>query len=404
MHDPHDHRPVLVTGALGFSGAHVVKELLAAGHGVVGTDTTRSLAAGSAPRAAAAAIGLDLDHPRLSLRSADLLEPDSLAPLFEARPKWVMHTASLYDYSASLERLRAVNVEGTRDLLRLAVEADLDRFVHWSTCGVFGKPFTARHGARVNVPFSEASPSPKSAPEGATGPTGTELVNPYSVSKWEQEQLVWRAARADGLPLTVVRPAPVYGPGLGATYGHGGIVLAIAQGLVPAIPRDARHFITTSVHVADLARFAVFAAALPEALGEDYNVIDDSVISYWDFLMYIGLLTGRRVRGLPWIRMETLRPAMVAAAHAWRWLERRTGLPRVRVFEVQSATYMSSSYWIANDKMKATGFTLRYPDVREGLRETVAWLRDTGALTRRGALFAASRGGSKGPTGPAKSA
>ena len=166
--------------------------------------------------------------------------------------------ASLYDYSASLDRLRRINVDGTRNFLDLAIEADLERFVHWSTCGVFGKPFTAADGKKVNVPFDEQSSSPRTEPYGTDGPEGTYLVNDYSVSKWEQEQMVWKEHRENGLPVTVVRPAPIYGPG--SSYGHGGIILAIAHGLVPGIPADAKNYITTSVHVADIAGFAVYAS------------------------------------------------------------------------------------------------------------------------------------------------
>ena len=183
-------------------------------------------------------IGLKLDHPKLTLVGADLLDPASLEPLVAAKPERIYHTASLYDYSASLETLRRINVEGTRNLLRAIEGRYPKRFIHWSTCGVFGKPYTAKDGAKANVPFTEDSSSPKNTPRGAEGPNGTKLVNPYSISKWEQEKMIWEAHEDQGLPVTVVRPAPIYGPG--SSYGHGGIVLTIAHGLLPAIPADSK--------------------------------------------------------------------------------------------------------------------------------------------------------------------
>lgn len=377
----------LVTGATGFSGSYVVRELLDAGHEVVATDLPGALA--SPPW-----VAWDPEHPRLRLVASDLLDPATLPELFAAPIAWVFHTASLYDYAAPLKRLRSVNVEGTRNLLAAASAAPLKRFVHWSTCGVFGKPYTASYGARANLPFDEASPSPKNTPDDATEPPGTHLVNAYSVSKWEQEKLVWRAHRDDGLPLTVIRPAPIYGPGSG--YGHGGIVLAIAHGLVPAIPADARNFVTTSVHVADVARFARFAVEHDACLGEDYNVVDDSIISYDAFLRYIALLSGRRMGRVPLVKMSHLRRLAVPAASALDWASRRLGMRRVRVFEVQSATYMSSSYWLSNRKTKAAGFEYRYPDVREGLKDTIAWMRAEGWFADRSHLWVqASAQGSK---------
>jgi nucleoside-diphosphate-sugar epimerase len=386
-------RTNLVTGACGFTGMYVVKELLDNDEDVVATDLGEAL---DDPdnRRKARSIGLDFDDPNLELVAANLLEPATLDDLFDG---WdidrVFHIASLYDYSASLDKLRAINVDGTRNLLEVAVDADLDRFVHWSTCGVFGKPYTAADGDKVNVPFNEESSSPKTTAPNAEGPVGTHLVNDYSVSKWEQEKLVWDRHRNDDLPLTVVRPAPIYGPG--SSYGHGGIILTIAAGLVPAIPADARNYITTSVHVADVAGFAVHIADKQEGLGEDYNIVDDSVISYYEFLNYIALLCGRELGEVPGLKMKQLKPIMVHAAMLWRWLEKKFGIPRVRVFEIQSAHYMSSSYWISNRKSLETGYEYRFPEVKEGLKDTIAWFRDMGWLTDSSRMLSVNPEGSK---------
>lgn len=382
----------LVTGAAGFSGGYVVRELLERGDRVVATDLPRAWAAPETRRVLAA-IGVDLDHERLEIVPADLLDRSTLAPLFARPITHVFHTASLYDYSAPLARLMRINVDGTANLLDAAAATALRRFVHWSTCGIFGKPCTAAQGPATNLPFTEASSSPKTTPADATGPTGTKLVNPYSISKWVQEKLIWRWRTERGLPVTVVRPAPIYGPG--SSYGHGGIILAVAQGLSPVLPTDARNYITASVHVEDVARFASRAIDREDTLGEDYDLVDDSVISYYDFLHYIALLTGRRLRDLPLVRLDQTKPLFAAGAHLWRWLEQRFGVPRPRVFEVQSAAYVSSSYWLSNRKSQRTGFTYRYPDVREGLKDTIAWMKDMGWLTDRRRLFVVSPDGAK---------
>jgi nucleoside-diphosphate-sugar epimerase len=358
----------------------------------VGTDLQRSLDDPQL-RLIASKIDFDLDHPKLRLIGADLLEPKTLEPLAALDCERIFHTASLYDYSASLDMLRRVNVEGTRNLLAALKGHTPKRFIHWSTCGVFGKPYTAKDGKKANLPFTEASSSPKNTPHDAEGPNGTKLVNPYSVSKWEQEKMIWQAFENDGLPVTVVRPAPIYGPG--SSYGHGGLMLAIAHGLLPAIPMDSKNYITASVHVEDVARFAIEASENDETIGEDYNVVDNSIISYHDFLDYIALLTGRQLRKIPFVRMTQLRPIFVAAASTWTFLQRHFGVARVRVFEIQSTTYVSSSYWLANRKTLATGFEYRYADVHEGLKDTVAWFREMGWLTDRSILFTEGGGTAK---------
>ncbi len=379
-------RTNLVTGATGFSGSHVVGELLKAGEQVIGTDLSRNLE-NAAHMAIIRDTAFDPQHPNLELIPADLLDPPSLQRLAARKPTRVFHTASLYDYSAPMSRLERINVQGARNLLAAVKDLPLERFVHWSTCGVFGKPYTAADGKRVNVPFTEESPSPRNTPDDATEPTGTHLVNAYSMTKWRQEKMMWAAHRKEGLPLTVIRPAPIYGPG--SSYGHGGIILTIANGFLPVIPLDARNYVTTSVHARDVARFACFIADHPEAVGEDYNVVDDSIISYYEFLRYIALLTGRKMVDLPVVDLKTVRYPFIAAAKTWTWLEQTFGVPRVRVFEVQSATYVSSSYWLSNRKSLATGFTYLYPDVREGLKDTVAWFRQAGWLTDRRKLLTA---------------
>lgn len=363
----------LVTGAAGFSGAWLVHELLKAGHKVIGLDRAPAIA-NRARRAHLHALGFDEQNPDLNYLPGDLNDKHSLEPLRDLKVDYLFHTASLYDYSADAKTLTHINVGGTENLLAIALDLNLKQFIHWSTCGVFGKPIAS--GGKSNLPFTEKSSSPKNCDKGE--PEGTTLVNAYSVSKWFQEQLLWRAYRAKGLPLTVIRPAPIYGPG--SNYGHGGIAAAIGNGLLPAIPEDSKNYITASVHVHDLARFAVFVSGREEFIGEDFNVTDNSVISYHEFLHYIALLTGRNMVDIPLLPVTWLKPVASVVAEAWTALEKNFGVPRVRILEVQSAEYISSSYWISNRKSQLAGFQYSYPDVKEGLKDTVAWLRTVGAL------------------------
>lgn len=370
-----DHKVSLVTGAFGFSASHLIMELLAKGHHVIATDLAHVLN-NTARLKFINSIGLDTNHHRLKLIPANLLETKSLQAVFSQTGSIdnLFHTASLYDYSADIDTLRRVNVEGTRNLLGALNGHKIKRFIHWSTCGVYGKP--VKRGNKANLPFTEESSSPKNAGPEQKNPLGSKLVNHYSVSKWEQEQLLWDAFRNEKLPLNVIRPAPIYGPG--SDYGHGGIIITISKGRMPAIPLDARNSITASVHVKDLARFAVYVSEEDKYIGEDFNVVDSSVISYHEFLHYIALLTGRKITDIPLLPLSIVRSVMYGMAVGWGWLEKNLNISRVRILEVQSAPYIGSSYWISNSKSLITGYKYLYPDVREGLKDTVAWFRKAG--------------------------
>jgi len=373
----------VVTGACGFVGSHLVKLLLADNQKVIATDLPKAF---SHPKNQMIfkSLGIDFSNPNCQVVPADLTDIKSIGKVFEQPVTHFFHTASLYDYSAPMEILKKVNIDGGINVFELASKKEtIKRFIHWSTCGVFGKPHTAREGELCNIPFAEHefSSSPRNTPIEEDAPRGTNLVNDYSVTKFKQEQIAWQYYREKGLPLIVVRPAPLYGAG--SDYGHGGIVLTINKGLLPAIPSDTRNYITTSVHVEDMAGFALYIADKDFALGEDYNVVDDSIISYYDFIKYIALLLGRRIYDVPFLKQWMLRPVMQLTAGIWLQLELKYHVKRVRVLEIGSATYMSSSYWISNKKSKETGYKYRYPDVHEGLRDTIDWFRCVGWLDKK---------------------
>lgn len=363
---------IMLTGATGFSGSYLLNELINNGYEVKACDTQNAWQNKQRFHLLETA-GLRFDSSKINKISLDLLDESAMKMYFRSSEASdidvLMHTASLYDYSASLEKLRRINVEGTRNLLKYLPE-NLKRMLHWSTNGIFGKPIAT--GKNSNIPFTEKSSSPRN--HSGPGPEGTELVNAYSVSKWEQEQMVWNHSRKTGLKLTVIRPAPIYGPG--SLYGHGGIMQAVGKGWLPAVPLDGKNAITSSVHVKDIAGFALFCLDHPETEGEDYNVADNSIISYYEFLHYIALLTGRKLLDIPLLPLEFLKYAGIPAAKLWTWLNENFSVPKVRVLEEQSATYISSSYWISNRKTLSTGFEFMYGDVREGLKDTIQWMRE----------------------------
>ena len=98
----------------------------------------------------------------------------------------------LYHPSVPTELYRQTHVEGTRILLNACKgQSQLQRIVHCSTTGVLG--VTGKKPAAEDAPFA---------------PT-----NPYEATKLEGELLALRAYKEYGLPVSVIRPGLVYGPG-----------------------------------------------------------------------------------------------------------------------------------------------------------------------------------------------
>lgn len=393
----------LVTGACGFSGGHMIKILHDEGITVRGTDLS-SARENEHVRKCQENIGLDWNADGVEFVASDLLNRDSLSRVLKD-VDIVYHTASLYDYSASMEALRRVNIDGTINLCEAMLDAGVDRMVHWSTAGVYGHPNMPRssinplrmlfelfwgHGIRpwlsdkeyrrpakhpTNQPFTEEGSTPLNTEGGQ--PRGSFLVNDYSITKWDQEQLIQKYGREKGLRYTIIRPAPLYGPG--SDYGIGGIVIAISEGLAPVLPFDLRNYLMVNCHIRDIGRAAYFVSRREDTVGEDYNVSDPTVISQLEFLRAAALLVGRKIHFIPFLRMPWVMPLGIWSSRYVRWLDGKfPSYQRLRIWEESSARYLSCSYWISSNKLKSLGFEWEYPDFRLGLRDTVQWFIKVG--------------------------
>ena len=111
---------ILVTGAAGFVGRHVVRELTSRGHEVRALVRTQSRAA-------------LISGPSVEIATGDVLDPGSLTAAFEGVDA-VIHLVAIIRERGSLTFSR-VNHEGTRNVANAAASAQVKRFVHASTIG-----------------------------------------------------------------------------------------------------------------------------------------------------------------------------------------------------------------------------------------------------------------------------
>jgi nucleoside-diphosphate-sugar epimerase len=117
--------------------------------------------------------------------------PDDLAPLMEGCTH-VVHGAGLVYEGGEWPKIRAVNVDGTRNVLQAAVLGGVGHAVHLSSVAVYGP---------VHGPVDESAPIDTPIP----------ADDLYARSKREAEAVARGIEERRGLPVTVVRPSAVYG-------------------------------------------------------------------------------------------------------------------------------------------------------------------------------------------------
>ncbi|MDQ3224168.1 MAG: NAD-dependent epimerase/dehydratase family protein, partial [Gemmatimonadota bacterium] len=219
--------PILVTGATGFTGGHLVRALVDSGAPI-------RVIVRSAARAAGLPSGVEVYE-------ADLTDPAAVTRAVQGVGT-VYHLAAAYREAAHREEgYRQVNVGATRNLLEAAATYGVERFVHCSTVGVLGHIATP--------PADETTPY---APGDA-----------YQLTKCEAEVLALAYARDRGVPVTVARPTAIYGPGDKRLLK---LFRLIAKGRFVMLGRGDIYY--HMVYVDDLVDGLKLLAVHPAAVGE----------------------------------------------------------------------------------------------------------------------------------------
>ncbi len=180
----------------------------------------------------------------------------------------IYHLAGrLYHPSTPTELYRQTHVEGTRILLKACQgQTQLRRIVHVSTTGV--------HGVTGETPATEDAPF---------APT-----NPYEATKLEGELLALQTYQEQGLPVTVVRPGLVYGPG---DLHLLGFFASIRKGLFRVI--DHGKALLHPVYIDDLLAALLLCAERPQAVGRSYNIAGERPVIVRELATAIAHALGR---------------------------------------------------------------------------------------------------------------
>ncbi|MFL4910552.1 amino acid adenylation domain-containing protein [Streptomyces sp. MMS24-I2-30] len=220
-----DPQHVLLTGATGFLGAFMLRDLLrhtrATVHCLIrARDKEHAFARlrstleqyglwDLVPKERITTVVGDLAAPRLGLQAEDF---DHLARTADA----VYHPGAAVNLVFSYAQLRDANVGGTEEVLRLAALHRTVPVHHVSTVGVFT---SEEHGRVIDV-------------ETTTGP-GTALEHGYTQSKWVAEGLI-EEARSRGLPVSLYRPTRIFGDSVTGACQSSDFVWLILKACVQA--------------------------------------------------------------------------------------------------------------------------------------------------------------------------
>jgi len=232
-----------VTGGTGLVGRHLVHALLSEGWEVTILTRDASRARDLASRGVHVAVG-DLTRPKFGAEMS--------------RADVVFHTAAWYEVGVRDGRgVFDVNVTGTANVFATARKENVGRVVYTSTAGLFAPAAKAR-------PATEAS-SPAAA-----------VDDPYVGTKLEAHRIAVGEMHA-GLPLTIVMPAAVFGPG--DTGALGRTLALLVRGRLRVLPRGLGT--NTWAHAADVAQGHVLAGTKGRA-GEAY-LLGDRVLTMAEF-------------------------------------------------------------------------------------------------------------------------
>lgn len=319
---------VFLTGATGFVGSHVLRDLLSAGYRV------RALVrnGASAPLDGCETVVGDVRRPG-----------DLVGALRDCR--YLIHCAALYSFAPRFRgAMRATNVAGTAGLLESARVAGVERAVVTSSSAAVG-PASAR-------PATEA----QWAPDGR--------ASAYHHSKIEQE----RAALSARVPTITVLPTAPVGPGDRKPTPTGKMVLDFARGRMRFLPPPGG---LNLVAVEDVARAHV--SALERGRPKERYLIGGQNLTLQDLWFMLGSITTRPV---PTVRIPYA--VALAAGHADEW---RSRLLRADPDVPLEGVRMARELMFVDCSKAAVELGHRPSPVRDALERAVRWYRDNGYLS-----------------------
>jgi dihydroflavonol-4-reductase len=326
----------LITGASGFIGSAVTRQLLAAGYDV------RALVRPHSDCRNLAGLPVEVVYGDIRVRESLDRGMRGCSVLFHLAADyrlWALRANEIYE----------TNVVGTRNVMLAAINAGVERIVYTSSVATLGLTANGK-------PADEDTPV-----------SLNDMIGHYKRSKFMAEAEVKRLADEHGLPVVIVNPSTPIGPRDVKPTPTGRIVVDAASGRMPAYVDTGLNL----VHVDDVAIGHLLALERGR-IGERY-ILGASNMTLKEIFCAIADLTGQNPPRICLPRSAVFPVACVSEAWA-RLVSRRE--PRVPLNGVRLA---GKKMFFSIEKAKRfLGFHPR--QVEEGLRDAVDWFRKNGYL------------------------
>ncbi len=329
----HD-KTILITGATGFIGGHLARRLQTQEGAQV-----RALARSPHKAAPLAELGVEIIP-------GDITDPDAVRRAVRGADI-IYHAAAWADEQGDRDAVWAVNVGGTQTMLDAAIAEGVERFIHLSSCAVYG--------SMQQMDIDESAPPRMSG-------------RVYHDSKVAAEALVFDAHRQHGLPVVAPRPAQVYGPGSPQFTIR--VIEMVKAGKIILVDGGKHYF--KPAYIDNLTDALVLCATVDAAVGEALNISDGQPVPWKDFFEAYGRMVG--VEGFPSVPY----PAAYVYAFSKELMSRITGKRSSINREVVKTFHSHNSF--SNAKARRILGWEPAVDFAEGMRRTEVWLRAQGLI------------------------
>ena len=322
---------VLVTGAGGFLGDHLARELLRKDY-VVRIITRK--------------INKEFEENKnVEILYGDLRDPEVSQKAVEG-VDIIYHCAAITTNKGPWQNFLDTNINATRNLLDAAVKFGVHRFVFVSSVTVYG--FSKMKG---NKPIHEND---------AHG-NGLPFYSYYAKSKIEAEKLVWEYYHHKKLPVVILRPGVIFGFKGQNTFKTGKIIFG------------AKHKVLPYVYVKDVVAALILAGNSDAAVGNAYNVVGDEQPTQGEFKNKIHQTIGVDKTGIFLPRPIMYIPALLFEFYSKR--KKANSSPPFNMFFYKS---LVRDLRYDNHKIKnELGWVPSY-SIEDGIKETYKYINDTG--------------------------